>query len=229
MISHLCDLHQNEASIGVAYIYFDLSRGGEQTHRELIGSVLKQLSQARPSIPENVKRFYDRHVNYRRLPFVKDLVEELDTVVGLFARVFIVLDALDECEEIARADFLSQLSILQTKHKINLLVTSRYPEVLTGFSQHQTLEIRAKNDDIFRYVQAQEHLFRKLVSSDPDLLERVKMEIVTASDGMYVRSPKSTITYLILIKVFTCGLLSQASRESKVVARDTNLLAWSTT
>ena len=184
VIDHLCQRYENETSVGIAYIYCDFKRSHEQTHPDLIASILKQLTQQRASIPENVRRFYDRHEKFQRLPSIKELSEELETVIGLFAKVFIVIDALDECQEIELVPLLTELSILQERQSIKLLVTSRYPQILTRFSQYQTLEIRAQYEDIFEYVQVRVEQFQKFVSQDRNLQEKIAAEIATAIDGM---------------------------------------------
>lgn len=55
LLSHV----KNNQSIGVAYLYCDFRRQDEQNAKDLLVSLLKQLTQDRPSLPDSVTSLYD--------------------------------------------------------------------------------------------------------------------------------------------------------------------------
>jgi shikimate kinase len=52
---------QNDASFGIAYLYCNFRRQGEQRAEDLLASLLEQLSQERSCLLDNVKALYDYH------------------------------------------------------------------------------------------------------------------------------------------------------------------------
>jgi DNA replication protein DnaC len=55
-------VHHNP-NIGIAYLYCNFRRHDEQKAEDLLASLLKQLAQTRPHLPESVKSLYDAHAN----------------------------------------------------------------------------------------------------------------------------------------------------------------------
>jgi hypothetical protein len=113
----------------------------------------------------------------------------LQAVATLYSRIFIVIDALDECQvsDGSRSRFLSNVFSLQTRCRANLLLTSRFlPEITERFKHAITLEIRASNEDVHRYLNG--HMFRLLtfVVRSPELQEEVTIKIIQSVQGMYV-------------------------------------------
>jgi hypothetical protein len=65
VVNYLCKEFENDASVGVAYLYCNYQRQQEQRSTGLLLSLLKQLVQERPSVPEHVKSLYARHKDKR--------------------------------------------------------------------------------------------------------------------------------------------------------------------
>jgi hypothetical protein len=107
----------------------------------------------------------------------------------MYSRVFFVIDALDECQVSHNCGkrFLSELFSLQAKCGANLFATSRFiPEVTENFQGSISLEIRASEHDVRRYVDGHMSYLPSFVARTPDLQEEVRTGIVKAVDGMYV-------------------------------------------
>ena len=105
----------------------------------------------------------------------------------IFSRVFIVVDALDECQRSGgcRTRFLTEISALQTR-RANIFVTSRFgAEIAERFRGSVSLEIRARPEDVRRYVDGHISHLPSFVGRNPNLQEEIKIEIVKAVDGMY--------------------------------------------
>src|SRR5882672_9098600 len=88
--------------VATTFIYCNHKEQAKHTVRELIASILKQLVQDHPAISEWAKALYDRHNSKATYPSLKELTEALRMEVGRYSRVFVIVDALDELDEIHR-------------------------------------------------------------------------------------------------------------------------------
>jgi hypothetical protein len=135
----------------------------------------------------NIKSLYDHHKNKQTRASFDEISKTLHSVVSSYSRAFIIVDALDECQ-ISNHDckrFLSEIFILQAKTGANLFATSRFiPEITKEFEGSVSLEIRASNQDVQRYLDG--HMLRlpSFVLHRLDLQEEIKTKIVEAVDGM---------------------------------------------
>ena len=189
VIDHLSTRFQNDAGIGIAYIYFNYKQNvDKQNVDNLISSLLKQLSQERPSLPDCVKALYDQHRNKRTRPSIDELSRALQSVAAMYSRVFIVVDALDECQasDGCRARFLLEIFTLQAKTGANLFATSRrISNIEKEFEESTLLEIRASEEDVRRYLDCHVLRLPRFVTRSLELQEEIKAAIVKAVDGMY--------------------------------------------
>jgi hypothetical protein len=178
-----------DPTIGIAYIYCNFQRQDEQKIDDLLASLLKQLAESQPSLPSTVKDLYDRHKTKWTRPSLDELSRSLQAVTTLYSRVFLIVDALDECQmsDGCRQRFLSGLFNLQAKCGVNLFATSRpISSIEKEFKGNTMLEIRASEEDVRRYLEG--HMFRLpgFVVRSLELQEEIKTRIVKAVDGMYV-------------------------------------------
>jgi hypothetical protein len=174
----------NDRDITVAYLYCNFNRQDEQKLDDLLASLLKQLAQSRP---QNVKSLYDQHKDKRTRPSVSEFSTALQSVAASYSRVFILVDALDECHNDCRTELLSVISDLQAKHGINLFATSRLiPEITEKFQQDLRLEIRASQQDVQRYVDGHISKLPSFVRRNSALQKEIGTKISEAIDGMYV-------------------------------------------
>jgi hypothetical protein len=189
VVDELTTRFSNDPTIGIAYIYCNFRRQDEQKIDNLLASLLKQLSQSQPSLPGTVKKLYNRHETKRTRPSLREVSDALQAVTGLYPRVFIIVDALDECQisDGCRQQFLLVLFNLQAKCGANLFATSRpISSIEKAFEGKPVLEIRASEGDVRRYLDG--HFFRLpgFVIRSLEFQEEIKTDIVKAVDGMYV-------------------------------------------
>ena len=189
VVEELTTRFSNDPTIGIAYIYCNFRREDEQKIENLLASLLKQLAESQPSLPGTVTELYDLHKTKRTQPSLDEISRSLQVVTTLYSRVFIIVDALDECQILdgCRQRFLSSLFNLQAKCGANLFATSRpISSIEKEFEGNSKLEIRASEEDVRKYLNG--HLFRLpgFVSRSPELQEEIKTDIVKAVDGMCV-------------------------------------------
>jgi hypothetical protein len=191
VVNDLCTRFRNDITIGIAYIYCNFRRQDEQKVEDLLASLLKELAQCQPSLLGIVKDLYDRHKDTRTRPSFDDISRALQSVASMFSRVFIIVDALDECQvsDDCRSRLLSEVFNLQTKAGANVFATSRFiPDITEKFEGSTTLKIRARDEDIRSYLDGHMKTLPSFVREDPDLQGEIKTKIVVAVEGMYVLS-----------------------------------------
>ena len=109
----------------------------------------------------------------------------LRSIAASFARVFIVIDALDECDPAILNGFIKPLTKLPD---IRILVTSRdLPYIERCFVSSRRLEIRANEADIRSYVQdriKEEVELADFVNEDDTLRGKIVNTLVQRSCGM---------------------------------------------
>jgi hypothetical protein len=118
------------------------------------------------------------------------------STVTEFSKVFIVVDALDEYPEAQRHILLAALAAMGDS--VSLMFTSR-PNITpeSFFPNASVLEIRAKEEDIRRYVAAQiQNSFRlsKHVKARLELREEIEVKIAENADGMYAQRNQPIFT-----------------------------------
>ena len=189
VVDDLTSLFRSDSTIGIAYIYCSFQRQDEQKVGDLLANLLKQLSQEKASLPANVRALYDQHRNKRTQPSFDEISRTLQSVAAMYSRVFLIIDALDECQasDCCRSRLLSTISNLQVKSGVNILATSRFiPEIVEHFKNDTLLEIRASSEDVERYLEGHIGQLPSFVQLNKHLQEEIKIGISEAVDGMYV-------------------------------------------
>ncbi|KAJ7772855.1 ankyrin repeat-containing domain protein [Mycena maculata] len=176
--------------IGVAVIYLNHKETEIQTPSNLLAAVWRQFV-FRKSLSEDIHQLYETHRERRTRPSLEDTHSILRSTVSEFSSVFIAVDALDEYPDGERNTLLRRL--LSLGLTVNLLLTSRpHINIAHSIPKHsdlETLEIRAKEEDIYRHLDAQILDSVRLsnhIRNCPDLREEIEEQIVRRSDGMFL-------------------------------------------
>lgn len=158
VIDELDRLHGNDPSVGIAYTFcsFRYCDDPRQSPDNLLASIIRQLIRRLPLLPTAVQLLYDKHRSNGSRPSFKDLSKAFKEVVHLALRqVFIVIDALDECNAVTISRILSLLSETRTSGNLNILATSRsVPAIEAKFQGCPFQEICAAREDVVRYIKA---------------------------------------------------------------------------
>ncbi|KAL2014315.1 hypothetical protein VTN00DRAFT_1840 [Thermoascus crustaceus] len=189
VVEELYARYGNNSDIGIAYLYCNFQRHHEQRLKDLLASLLKQLAQGQPSLPDSVKMLYDQHRIKGTRPSIDEMSRALHLVSSHFSQLFIVIDALDECQisDGSRTRILDEIFSLQAKYSLNFFATSRFiPEITARFENKPSQEICASRQDVMRYLRG--HLARlpSFVSRSPELQDEITVGIAEAADGMFL-------------------------------------------
>ena len=137
-------------------------------------------------MPDAVQMLYNHHKDKFTLPSCGELSETLLTVITRYMRVFIIVDALDECTTAGgcRAKLLSTIFNLRAKAETNLLVTARpSQEIAKSFDGALCLQIHATANDFKLYLLEQMQLQQSDMFSS-NIQGLVVSKITDAADGM---------------------------------------------
>ena len=189
VVDNLYDLYRNDRSVGICYVYCNFRRKNEQTLDNLTANILRQLAKGQSIFPEDIKNLYHQHKERRTRPSIDELYRTLHSTITRLFRVFVIIDALDECQvsNDCRSRFTSKLLNLHTKLGVNVLITSRFiPDIIESFKDAVSLEIRASSEDISRYLTNSLTDLPRFVSTNVELQEEIKESITKCVDGMLV-------------------------------------------
>ncbi|KAH6603497.1 ankyrin repeat [Trichoderma cornu-damae] len=190
VIDHLEGKFQSDPTTRIAYIYCNYRRQEEQGIENLLASLLKQLSRGRASLPDCVKEMYSQNNDKRTRPSLSEILTALHSVAVMYSRVFIIVDALDECQASngCRQRFLTELFNLQEKCGANCFATSRFiPEIIACFKTTSALlEIRASKEDLERYIRSRIEQLPSFIQERQDLQAEITTVVSEAVDGMFL-------------------------------------------
>ena len=180
-------------NVGIAFLYCNYKERDTQTTQTLIGSLVQQLVQRYPDVPSGLKVLYDDHSRNRQTPTpptVPECLQLLKSQLVCCPTTFLVVDALDECDDQTQSELCAELQDLPGS--THLLITSRdNPELEDQIRPSTRLEIRASNKDIEMYLEdriEKAHRLNRLTQKDPELRPLVINTILEKAQGMYVTS-----------------------------------------
>ncbi|KAJ6135142.1 hypothetical protein N7512_000302 [Penicillium capsulatum] len=198
VINDLNNRFNGQKDVGIAYIYCNFRRREDQRLEDLLLNLLKQLSQTRDSLPADVKALFAVHQEKRTRPLFEEILRTLHLVSNMFRRVFLVVDALDECQadDGCQARLVSQLLKLQSECGANVFATSRFTEIVEIFRGAPSLEIRAVEEDVRKYLDGNLIRLPGFVRRNPDLQEEIRSTIVRLVRGMSAKAVRTALARL---------------------------------
>lgn len=192
VVDHLLTRCDHDPSIAVAYVYCSYQRSNDQSAHHMLASLLKQISLKRCSLPDTVKALHLRHRRQGTRPSLHEISTALQSVAASYSRVFIIIDALDECQKPdgSLSTFLSEMVSLQKRAKASILATSRFiPRNTDAFDGCPVLQVRADESDLCKYVDGQMFRLPEFIASCPELQDEIKAAVTKAANGMYANIP----------------------------------------
>jgi Cdc6-like AAA superfamily ATPase len=196
VVEHLNNRHRNDISTSIVYLYCDFRR--QQKPFDLLTSLLKQLAWQHSHLPEDMKNLYNYHRKGQSRPSFCQISQLLQTFMAEYQRVFIIIDAIDECpvSNGDRVKFLSEIFRLQAETGANVFATSRVNnDIKKLFEGALSLEIRARVEDIQKYINAQTETLQPDIF-DNSMRHKIGREIIEAADGMYAKPSIHNMIYV---------------------------------
>lgn len=184
VVDYLSAESQNK-NIGVACIYLNHKETEMQTPPNLLSGLWRQLVHGK-SMDSLSPKLYEQHSEKGTRPSLSDVREVLFSAVAEWAKVYIILDAVDEYPEDERRILLNNL--VSMGPTVNLMMTAR-PHITPAdlLAKFQAIDINANTEDIGRYVDARIQMSTRLskhIVTRPELQEEVRSKIMSSVDGM---------------------------------------------
>lgn len=173
---------------GVAFIYFSYKDADIQTPVNLMASLLQQLVSQNPEYVSDLKALYSKHVRDNTRPDVGEISKLLQCVIWSFPKVFIIIDALDECSDTDDVRFILLTELRNFKSRMCLLILSRpIPRLEVGLEDAVRMHAQASESDIKNYLEqrlASVATLQKHFVDEPSLKETIISRITQKIKGM---------------------------------------------
>ncbi|KAJ7125963.1 hypothetical protein C8R44DRAFT_617862, partial [Mycena epipterygia] len=176
--------------VGVICIFFDYNQLSLQTPAGIVGSILRQLMIDSSSIPESVKSLHSAFTSCRTRPCsLIDLVTALQAQLQLYSRVYLVVDALDECLE-DWDNFIGEIRSLMNIGCLQVLITSRDISAIgEQFTDDPRIDVLAHEEDICSYIVQRirtEKRLKSLLNGDISLEQEIIAKVTEKAAGMFL-------------------------------------------
>ena len=172
-----------------AYFYFEFNDPIKRTVDGMARSLVTQLSVIDGETPEPVIKLYQTYHEGKEQPITGNLMETLIAISkpSSVGRVFLMLDAVDECAE--RTHLLDAIRLL-TEKKVSILLTSRNErEIFDGLRDRVNVTIDISkgglDNDIALHVQNRLQYDRRLQKWPPKVREKMQTALIQGAQGIY--------------------------------------------
>ncbi|KAF5983664.1 ankyrin protein [Fusarium bulbicola] len=189
IIENLHSRFETDSDTATVHIYCRYNRVDRQTCDRLRASLLRQLCERMSPLPASIMQLYGQYKPRRVEVPPERIISELESVSGLFSRIFMVVDALDEWAT-EHGDLYSlpaELLLIQRKLAINLLATSRQiPLISNQFKNCPSISITAQQQDIHTYVDNFRWPESSCIGRIPKLRDLVRRTMSQIVRGMFL-------------------------------------------
>ncbi|KAL9116967.1 MAG: hypothetical protein Q9187_006501, partial [Circinaria calcarea] len=190
VIEHVKTLCSGDSTDGYAYYYFDFNDERKQRLEGLLRSILAQLSSQKVKLPKEIQRLYDESTRHQQQPNLSSLMETFFLLIRRFRRVYLVVDALDECTE--REDLLNFINEVanQKANNASILVASRKEQdFVTGLEDITTKSLCVQDapteHDIRLFIQKRLMRDPKLKKRPESVKREIEQSLVDGAHGMF--------------------------------------------
>ncbi|KAL6402289.1 hypothetical protein AUP68_14761 [Ilyonectria robusta] len=175
--------------------FFDFSDTKKQTLADMLRSLAFQLYTQRIESKKEMDSLFTAHEDGQKQPAPKTLATSLAAMMQASGKIFIVLDALDECS--VRGELLTWMKSFFSDPSfvhVQVVATGRPEEEFQRFFRGSfgedhciSMDAESVNRDIRAYIEArleQSPEFKKWASS-PSVLKQIQDDIGSKADGMF--------------------------------------------
>ncbi|KAI1461059.1 hypothetical protein F4805DRAFT_312587 [Annulohypoxylon moriforme] len=151
-VNHL-QSKENSQEIKCAYLYCNYGRRDniKQTAMLLLSVLLRQLWEI-TGLPDQIKE-RSRNTSLSALS-LREVSQALQDIVHCNDRIFVIIDALDECSPETRETLLNTIIELQDRTTVRFMATSRggLRSIEKRFEMCSTIEIKAMENDVRAFI-----------------------------------------------------------------------------
>ncbi|KAL9596235.1 MAG: hypothetical protein Q9219_005946 [cf. Caloplaca sp. 3 TL-2023] len=183
-----------QPNVHVAYFFFDFNDSSKQCVDKMLRSLIAQLWSTRHSSHGPLEILYQKCSQGTKQPSIKELETALKDLIDSHETTFIVLDALDECENRGELlDFLENAARWKSS-KLQVLMTSRslkdfqdFCEVELGNGSRLSIDEPNVNNDIRHHVHGVLQIDRRFKRwrNHPDVQSEIENKLMEKAGGMF--------------------------------------------
>ena len=157
MVDRLCDLTSRQ-NTAVSCFYLDFAARKEQSATNVLGSMLKQMVGGMERIPDEISRVFQQQkatIGGLR-PQLVNIVKMIQCIASS-RRIFMCLDALDECSGVERFRLLDSLKEILDKYPETRIFATGRPHIRAEIISHlagqvASVSVDSNRGDITRYL-----------------------------------------------------------------------------
>lgn len=185
VVEHL--LSMQKAHTLTAYVYCTYQSQEQQSHDQIVASILRSLVQQLPKPPDRIQECFEAQGRLGRPLTAQQVFSAVKSISAAGDRVNLLVDALDELPGQVRDDFIGTMLRLQKETGLSLFLTSRHNvgvEDKIAPDPDLTVEIRAASEDVEKYLRANLSRLPRCVSGKDKLQDLIVQSITAVVDGM---------------------------------------------
>jgi len=167
----------------IAFVYFDYQIQASQTAYSVLSSLLRQLVAAFEQVPLSVSESFKKH----ETPTLDEIVRLLHLLLLESSNVvYIVVDALDECNTQERRRFLDAIKPLAKMDSVRLFVTARphVEDIRRAFDNQPVMEIKATDNDLRLYLHRELSLEGIYTAIDESFAQHIIETLINRAHGL---------------------------------------------
>jgi hypothetical protein len=204
VIDHLSELSRNNVSCGIIWFYFDYNDENQRAPAKIVCSLLQQAlaevdQSADVDIPEDIRRDLEKAQKTGRNLELDEAFTFLERVLLQFRKVYILIDALDECDERNVIPLLRPLQKMlgysdttNLQQSTRIFVTGRphterqVQQYLSRSTNPTSFTLEAHTEDIERFIlhKIETEVCDIDIKDNHDLKTEIATQISSRSDGM---------------------------------------------
>ncbi|KAI1178823.1 hypothetical protein F4777DRAFT_63233 [Nemania sp. FL0916] len=202
LVETLTDKAEKSHNSTFAYFFCDDKIQDRKTPTAILRSLIWQLLLQREELSTHIKSDFDKHKDDNRF---NDLFDDFFPLWRIFqnmvldvqaGEVFILIDALDECDKSTRKGLLQNIKSLfrdspKTGHKVKFLVTCR-PDIadIEGALKNVGVSLRMDsahvNNDLLKYIDAKTQELAEAKGYQDSLIKKIRDTFRTESGGTFL-------------------------------------------
>ncbi|KAH8745767.1 ankyrin repeat-containing domain protein [Hyaloscypha finlandica] len=184
---------KEDASMILAHYFCDAGHEKRKTAIAILRGILVQFFQQQPDFFELIREVY----KIEKSSMVEDVYSLWRVLVQVLkncgnSKIYILIDALDECEEPSRKDFLGLLEELDPSSKARILITGRPEPDINEAAQSRGQSLRLDsgkiNEDLSKFIniRVDELQTKKKKNYPTKLIEDIRTTLQEKHEGTFL-------------------------------------------
>ncbi|KAH8803296.1 hypothetical protein F5884DRAFT_903864 [Xylogone sp. PMI_703] len=182
--------HSSDPKVTIGYFYFDFNDVAKQRYENLIRSLIIQFSSQSMEVSESLSSLFSSCQDGQRQSKTDELLRVLENVLRGHREMFIIIDALDECQDRERLLALIETIVDWKIQNLRILVTSRKERDIEEYLEHLAteqipLQSATVNNDIRIHISERLKNDPKLNIWPASVQTEIEKTLMGRADGMF--------------------------------------------